>query len=118
MVIQKTIDTLKEKPNDEKKAVAGGIAFAVVVILFFGWAFFFFKKIQGGAPQQLGGNAADEFLGTSVRDAQHALMQDFSDLDELRRARDQGGGHYQQATLQENLEQSDVDQFGSGGTID
>ena len=118
MVLQKAADSMKDKSNDEKKAVAGGIAFAVVVILFFGWAFFFFKKIQSGAQsQQLGGGAQEEFLGASVRDAQEALMEDFSDIDELRRALEQSGGQNQQGAVQQDY-QYGGDQFGGSGSIE
>lgn len=113
MVIQKAVDSMKDKSNDEKKVVAGGIAIAVVVVIFVVWAILFLKKIQNGAElQQLGGGAQDEFLGASVRDAQEALMQDFSDLDELRRAREQGGSQYQQSVQQESYFQGEIDQFG------
>jgi hypothetical protein len=46
MVIQRTVESLRERPRDERKAVAGGIAIGIVAILFFGWAFLFFKDIQ------------------------------------------------------------------------
>lgn len=113
MVIQKTINNLKDKPNDDKKVVAGGIAIAVVIALFLGWAFFFFKKIQRGevAPN-LGGGAQSEFDFSSVREAQQQLLQDVSAIDELRNVRDQSV-EQSSAPFQESYEQSETDAFGS-----
>jgi len=112
MVIQKTIDNLKDKPNDEKKVVAGGIAIAVVAILFFGWAFLFFKKVQRGeiAPS-LGGGAQSEFDFSSVREAQQQLLEDVSTFDELRNVREQSS-ESSAVSVQESYQQSDTDAFG------
>ncbi|OGG77875.1 hypothetical protein A3B35_00605 [Candidatus Kaiserbacteria bacterium RIFCSPLOWO2_01_FULL_54_24] len=119
MVIQKAVDNLKDKSSDEKKVVAGGIAIAVVAVLFVGWAILFLKKLQrGGELQQLGGGAQDEFLGSSIREAQDALMRDFSDIDELRATREQLGQQYQQDTVQQNPQQTDTDVFGSPDSIE
>lgn len=102
MVIQKAIDGMKDKPKDDKKAVAGGIAVAVVIVLLIGWSILFLKKLQrGDADLQIQG-AGQEFLGEDVRAAQEALMQSFDDLDELRRAAEQGGA----GNVQEGVEQS------------
>ena len=40
------IDNLRERPQDEKRVIAGWIAVGVVVVLFLIWAFFFFRSIQ------------------------------------------------------------------------
>lgn len=48
MVLQKTVDNLKQKPTEDRKAVAGGVAVAVVIMLFIGWGFWFIKKIRSG----------------------------------------------------------------------
>lgn len=96
MVLQKALESAKDKPKDEKKAIAGGIAIAVVLVLLIGWAFFFFRSIQRGAQlQQLGGGAQDEFNFSTVRDAQQDLMEQFSDIDALIEARNQSSGAYQ-----------------------
>ena len=117
MAIQKTIDDLKEKSKDEKKAIAGGIAFMLVVVLFLGWAFFFFKKIQRGQETpQLGGGVQDEFVPSAVRDAQNALLKDTSNIDELRALRDQGSQEYQQGALQEGFQESGGNAFGGSGS--
>jgi|SRR3989344_939391 len=115
MVIQKAVDNLKEKPKEDRKAIAGGIALTVVVLLLVGWAFLFFKKIQRGAElQQLGGGAQEEFDFSSVREAQRELMEGFSDIDELRAVREQSAEQYQPAPLPENY-QEDADPFSQPG---
>ena len=87
---QNAVSNLKDRPKDEKKVVAGGIAIAVVVVLFFTWAIFFLKKIQSGEQQlEFGGGAQDEFLPGSVRDAQQAILNDNPRQDELETARQQ-----------------------------
>ena len=48
MVIQRTIENLRERSTDERRAVALGIAIFVVAVLFFAWAIFFFRKVQNG----------------------------------------------------------------------
>ena len=84
MVLQKALDSAKDRPKDEKKVIAGGIAIFVVVALFFGWAILFLKKIQSGEQRlEFGGGAQDEFLPESVRQAQKNLMEGFSNLEEL-----------------------------------
>ena len=52
MVILRTIENLRERPKDERRAVALGVALAVVAILFVGWAIFFVRKVQSGADLQ------------------------------------------------------------------
>ena len=119
MVLQKAVDNLKDKSKDEKKAVAGGLAILVVVALFAGWAILFLKKIQrGGEVQSLGGGAQDEFLNSSIRDAQSALMRGFSDIDDLRGVRDQSGQQYREGAGQADIQQTDVDLFGGSDSIE
>ncbi|MBI5456188.1 hypothetical protein HY969_00430 [Candidatus Kaiserbacteria bacterium] len=89
MVLQKAVDNLKDKSNDEKKAVASGVAIGVVVILLAAWGFLFVKKLQKGTELQLGGGAQSEFDFESVKKAQQQLKQDFQySADELRAIRD------------------------------
>ena len=119
MVIQKAVDSMKDKSNDEKKVVAGGLAIAVVSVLFIGWAILFFKKVQSGQQlQSLGGGAQNEFISSSVRDAQKELMNDFSDVDELRQVREQSGNQYQQGVYQDASQQNSQDSFGGSSSIE
>ena len=117
MVIQKTIDNLKEKPKDEGKVVAGGIAITIMTLLFIGWAFLFFKKIQHGGDLQLGGGAQEEFNFSSVREAQQELMKGLSGFDELRAVREQSTERYE-LPVQEDSQQSETDLFGRPSTSD
>lgn len=113
MAVQKTIDNLKERPKDERKAVATGIAAAVVLILFIGWAFLFFKKIQrnGAEFQQIGTSAQEEFNFDSVRDAQEAILRDYQDASgELRQARD--------SAISSQVDQGAQLEVGGGEAID
>lgn len=116
MVLQKALESAKDGPKDEKKAIAGGIAIAVVLVLLIGWAFFFFRNIQRGTyDQRLGGGAQDEFNFSPVRDAQKDLMEQFSDVDALMEARNQSSQQYQ-ATFDEQGSSDDSGSF--GGTTD
>ena len=90
MVIQKTLNNLKERPTEDKTVIAGSIAVAVVSVLLIAWVIVFFKRIQSGAQQvQLGGGIQDQFDFTSVKEAQQQLQQVYYDTtDELRQVRD------------------------------
>lgn len=46
MVLQRTLDNLRERPKHEREAVAFWIAVAVVLILFLFWGVFFFRNIS------------------------------------------------------------------------
>jgi len=87
MVVQKTINSLKERPKDDRKAVAGGIAIFVIVVLLGAWAFVFLKRIQSGAQQvNLDSGAQADFNPSNVTAAQQAIEQQDqsnSDLQEL-----------------------------------
>ncbi len=119
MVIQKAIDNLKDKPKDDRKAVAGGIAIAVVAVLFFAWAFFFVKNLQNSKNLNLNNGAQSDFNFQSVKDAQQQLMQNYSGQSandqELQAVRDQAAQQqYQQQAVQQSADQyQGADQFGS-----
>ena len=54
------IDNLKQKPKEQKTAVAGSVAMAVVALLLIGWGFFFLKKLTGAAQStDAGANQID-----------------------------------------------------------
>ena len=74
--MQKTIDNLKDRPKDERKVVAGGIAIFVISVLLIAWAIFFFKRIQSGQQQvNLDSGAQNEFNPTGTQQAQQARNQ-------------------------------------------
>jgi hypothetical protein len=112
MVIQKAIMDLKGKPQEDRKAVAGGIALGVVAVLIVAWAFFFFQNMRSGQFQDFESTIPDEFNFSSVQEAQKELMEGFSGLDELRAVREQLGGNGENAAVQEEYEASETDQFG------
>ena len=124
MVVQKTIDNLKQSPKDEKTVVAGGVAITVVVILLIAWGFFFFKKIQRGAQLQIGNASQDEFNFQSVRDAQRQLQSQQNagaTSDELQAIHDESVSARLQGQQPNSLQKIDAtgggggDQFGTPG---
>ena len=92
MVVQSAIDNLKDKPHDEKKAVASGIAIGVVVILLVGWGFLFLRKIQkGSSTPTLEGTVvpSDQFNAQFLQQTQQQLNQMYqTSSQELRDIRD------------------------------
>jgi hypothetical protein len=62
MVVQRTINNLNDRPHDERKTIASGIAVGVVVVLLIGWGFLFLRKIQKGTMPTLEGNAVPQDL--------------------------------------------------------
>ena len=104
---QNAVSNLKDRPKDEKKVVAGGVAIAVVIVLFFAWAILFLKKIQSGEQRlEFGGGAQDEFLPGSVREAQQAIREDNPFEAELETAR------------QQSIERRTQTQTGANGQVD
>ncbi len=99
MVVQRTLDNLKEKPHDEKKVVAGGIAIAVVIVLLLGWGFLFLRNIQrGSAIPSLQGAAVpeDQLNARFITQTQDQLNQYYDSaqqqLRDLREGQNGGGG--------------------------
>lgn len=75
MVLEKTVDNLKDRSKDERQVVAGGIAVTVVVVLLVGWAVIFFKRIQSGSQQvNFESGAQEEFNFSATREAQQAIQ--------------------------------------------
>ena len=90
MVVKDAIDNLKDRPHEEKKAVASGIAIGVVIILLVGWSILFLRKVQNpNAIRNLSAGQQDQFNFDTVQQAQQQLKQGFaSTSDELQRIRD------------------------------
>lgn len=116
MVVQKTISNLKDRPQDERKVVAGGIAITIVVVLLFAWAILFFKRIQSGSQDvSLSSGSQDEFNFSSVRDAQAALEAEYSDSsDEYRELREAAAASQVRGATVEMQQSSSADPFGTG----
>ena len=116
MVIQKTVDNLKERPKDERKAVAAGLAITIMGILFFGWAFLFLKNLQkNGAEGNFKSGAQEAFNFDSVKAAQDQIMKGVSAQDELLQVRGEGAsqGTQLQGPAQADAYQNGNDQFGN-----
>lgn len=116
-MLQKTLDNLKDKPKDDKVAVASGIAVSVVVILFVGWAIFFFRNIQKNSQNLnfTSGTGQSGFDFTSTKDAQAQLQKQrgsgASDLEEIRE-QSAGGSTLMQEQTTVDVSGS-ADQFGT-----
>lgn len=60
MVLQKAVDNMKGRPQDERKAVAGGIAVMVVAVLVVVWSILFLRGLRHTAVDQQTGGATNE----------------------------------------------------------
>lgn len=110
---QKAVDNLKEKPEEDKKTIAGGVAISVVIILLIGWGILFFNKIQRGDDLQFESIVPEEFRNTSFDEAQSQLLEGYAGFDELRTVRDQILEQYTPAEVQDTSYQySGTNQFG------
>lgn len=103
----------KGKSNDEKTALAGGIAIMVIVILLVSWGFFFVRKIQhGDASLEFGGTGQDEFNFSTVREAQQEIENSFEySQEELRALREAAASRELPSDVQ-GIGQESSDQFG------
>jgi hypothetical protein len=116
-MVQQTINNLKERPKDERKAVASGIAITVVVVLLAAWLILFFKRIQSGSQQvNLDFGAQNEFNPTAVRQAQDAIQQQNGQTPEdLYNIRNDAAANQLQGQQQTSVQQigAGTDQFGN-----
>jgi hypothetical protein len=62
VVVQRTIDNLKDRPKHERKAVASSIAIGLIVILLLGWAIVFFSRIRSDVQDS---NIQDQAASTA-----------------------------------------------------
>lgn len=118
MVVGKTLDNLKDKPHEEKKVVATGIAVGVVIVLLIGWGFLFLRKIQRGTMPTLEGSAVpqDQVDAAFIQQTQQQINQFYqTQQDQLRDIRDNAAGN--QVPSSNNAESvspyDNVDGFGA-----
>ncbi len=121
MVVQKTINNLKEGPKEDKVAVAGGIAISIVAVLLVAWAIFFFRNIAKGNQQlNLSGGAQDQFNFSSVKEAQQQLQQQYSssteEYQQLPNDAVSQQMQFQQQTGVQETQGGGTDQFGTQNT--
>ncbi len=91
MVVQKTINNLKERPKDEKTVVATGGAVFVVIILLIGWGLWFAHNIRTGGSfnTYVGDKPQDRFVAPAIRESEKSLEGTIrSDSDMLRELRE------------------------------
>lgn len=89
--MKETIDKLKERPKDERTAVAGGVAALVALLLLVGWGFFFLKRIvRGESVPTTWGVQSDIVNSPTLRGATSEFEEQFYNAtEELRLLRDQ-----------------------------
>lgn len=116
MALPKSVDKLKnEGSKDDKVAVASSIAVTVVIVLFIGWGIFFLRNLaRHSQAVDLSAGAQDQFNFQSVKDAQAALEQHFSNqsvTDQLDYTPSSGGSATMQTVPMDQSGQTD--QFGA-----
>ncbi len=119
MAVQEKFNNLKAGPKEDKVAVASGVAISVVVVLLSAWAIYFFHNIRNNAQQlNLSAGAQDQFVPTSVTDAQRQLQQEFgSTTRAFQDIQDQTQGASAQMQLQQmQIQGTQTDQFGAPNT--
>ncbi len=89
--MKETIDKLKERPKDERTAVAGGVAALVALLLLVGWGFFFLKRIVRGESVPTTWGVRSDIINTpTLRGAADEFEEQFySAAEELKLLRDQ-----------------------------
>ena len=117
MVVQKTIDNLKNGPKEDKVAVASGVAVTVVVVLLVCWAIFFFRGLRNNKNINFSG-AQDQFNFQNVKDAQQQIQQQLtsSSQSDMQAVHDESAGgqlQIQQQSVQQQMQGSGSDQFGN-----
>jgi uncharacterized protein HemX len=82
MVLQNTVNNLRERPRNERKAIAGAAAVTVVAILFIGWAIFYFNKIQNNNTETTitTSGAEVERFSASAGGAWENIVEDFESI--------------------------------------
>jgi len=121
MVVQKTFNSLKAGPKEDKVAVASGIAVSVVVVLLGGWAIYFFHNVARNSQNlNLSSGAQDQFNFQNVTEAQQQLQQDFGsqtqDLQDVQAQSAQGNSGVMQTQQMQIDSGNNSNQFGGNGT--
>jgi len=74
--MRKIIERLRERPHEERRAVAAGVALSTVGVLFIGWGFSFVQGLGNGASVVAQNPAPNPITNTaSVQTSQQAPAQ-------------------------------------------
>jgi hypothetical protein len=74
MVLEKTLNNLRERPQNERTAIAAWIAIGVVAILFVGWLIYFLHTIATTPPPNLQ-STEDSLSSSGIPQAAEQMQQ-------------------------------------------
>lgn len=79
MVLQKAVNHLRNRPKEERRAAALGIAILIVAILSIGWAIMFFKRIQSSSirTESIGTSVNGSFNFSAIKESQQQLLNGY-----------------------------------------
>jgi uncharacterized protein (DUF1330 family) len=85
-----TVNNLKERPKEDRVAVATSVAGVVMIIIFIGWGYFFLKKIAAGEPVETSWGAREDVVDfSSIEEATRQFNETYYNAqEELRQIRD------------------------------
>ena len=116
----KAVTNLKDRPKDEKTAVASGIAITVIIVLFIIWGFYFFHKVRSGAVAPTFQGAGQQFNASGLQAAQQQLQTEYasatSQFQNLSNEAAQSQVGVQQSEMQIQAAGGGTDQFGNPTT--
>ncbi len=72
--MRQTLENLRERPKDEKNAIAVSIALGVVAILFIGWVIYFLHSLASAPASNLS-SAANATSTTELQQAAQQVQQ-------------------------------------------
>jgi hypothetical protein len=75
MVLERTLNNLRERPKEERTAIAAWVAIGVVAILLIGWLVYFLHNIVSQPPSDFQNVATS----TATSTGQNGLQQDQQD---------------------------------------
>jgi hypothetical protein len=88
--MKKKLDALKERPKEERTAIAGGFALLIAAILLIGWGFFFFQRLANGSIEEEWGPRTNQIDFSELRSITESFSESYSDsTEELRRLREE-----------------------------
>lgn len=107
--MKQKFDELKERPKEERSAVASSMAVIIMFILFLGWAFVFFNKVSSGEELETTWGPRSDIVDDldSFDRASDQLSDSYFDAtEELRRIRDAAAARAQREYEREQRERA------------